>query len=91
MENVFVYPLRTPSEKLVTSVAKMAKEYRMAFRGDSKSGSFAGGPRILGLSFNFRGSYQVKGDKLYITINEKPALVSYSQTFDFLRKILDQA
>lgn len=88
-ENVYVYQMRIAPDELLTSVHKMAMEYKIAFKGDSKSGSFAGGPRILGLSFKFRGSYQVKGSKLCITVTEKPALVSYPQTFDFLRKILD--
>ncbi len=90
-ENVYVYQMRVAPEKLIASVYRMAKEYKIAFKGDAKSGSFAGGPRILGLNFKFRGSYQVKGTKLYITIIKKPALVSYSQTCEFLGKILDSA
>jgi len=91
MQNVLVYQLKSSPEKLVSSVTKMAKEYKISFNGDARSGGFAGGPRILGLNFKFKGSYEVRGDKVYITVTEKPALVSYEQTFDFLRKILANA
>jgi hypothetical protein len=88
MENVLVYQMKQDPERLLSSISKMAKDYKISFKGDAKSGNFAGGPRILGLDFRFRGSYEVKGDKIYITVVEKPALVSYEQTFQFLRKIL---
>ena len=91
MQNVLIYQMKQDPERLLSSISKMAKDYKINFRGDSKAGSFAGGPRILGLDFRFRGNYEVKGDKIYITVVEKPALVSYEQTFDFLRKILARA
>jgi hypothetical protein len=91
MQNVLVYQMRKDPEKLIASISKMAKDYKINFKGDSKTGSFAGGSRILGLNFKFKGTYAVKDNKVYITVMEKPALVSYEQTFDFLRKILESA
>lgn len=80
----FEFGLRGTPEDMVRSVADFAKQYKMYFKGNYESGSFAGGPRILGLDFKFRGTYQVKGKRVLITVTEKPPLVSWEQT----RKVL---
>jgi len=90
MENTLEFNLKSDPEKVVANIAKMAREYKIFFTGDAKSGSFAGGPHILGLNFRFKGTYQVKGKKVFVTVTEKPALVSWNQTHDFLRQFLEQ-
>ena len=86
----FEYNLKGSPEEMVNTVAAFARQYRMHFKGDTKSGGFAGGPRILGLDFMFRGTYVVKGKKVLVTVTEKPPLVSWQQThkvlFDFFEK-----
>ena len=51
----------------------------MFFRGDEHKGSFSGGPYVLGFHIAFKGSYVMEGDKLTLTILEKPSLVTWEQ------------
>lgn len=80
----FEFDLKKTPEEMVRDVANFARQYKMYFKGDSKSGTFAGGPRILGLDFKFKGDYVTKGKNVLVTVTEKPALVSWEQT----RKVL---
>lgn len=80
----FDFNLSKTPEDMLRDVANFARQYKMYFKGDTKGGSFAGGPRILGLDFKFKGDYVVKGKKVLVTVTEKPALVSWEQT----RKVL---
>jgi hypothetical protein len=75
----FEFELRQSPAEMIRAVADFARSTKMSFKGDLKKGVFAGGPRILGLEFKFRGSYAVTGKKLAITISEKPPLVSWDQ------------
>ncbi len=86
----FEYDLQGTPQEMVQSVADLARKYKMYFKGDSKTGVFAGGPRILGLDFKFKGSYVVKGKKVLITVSEKPALVSWNQTQKVLSEFVEK-
>jgi hypothetical protein len=52
---------------------------QMYFKGDEHKGNFNGGPYVLGFHIAFKGSYVLEGDKLTLTIEEKPALLSWDQ------------
>lgn len=85
MENkTFDFNLQKSPEEVLQDVANFARQYKMYFKGDTKSGTFSGGPRILGLDFKFKGDYVIKGKKVMVTVTDKPALVSWEQT----RKVL---
>ena len=58
---------------------KLAQKAAMSFHGDLQKGSFNGGPMVLGFHIAFRGEYVLEHKKLTITIEEKPALVSWDQ------------
>lgn len=76
----FEFDLKESPAEMLQIVAQFARRYKMYFKGDAKTGGFAGGPRILGLDFKFKGTYLVKGKKVLLTVSEKPALVSWEQT-----------
>lgn len=86
----FEFDLRGSPQEMVQTVAEFARRYKMYFKGDSKTGVFAGGPRILGLDFKFKGNYVVKGGKVLITVSEKPALVSWDQTEKVLSEFVEK-
>jgi hypothetical protein len=67
---------------------KMAQTIDMDFEGDLKRGHFSGGPYVAGFHISFKGSYEVKGDKIEITILEKPALVSWELVESTLKKFV---
>ncbi len=43
---------------------------------------------MAGFHISFKGSYEVKGDKIEITILEKPALVSWELVESTLKKFV---
>jgi hypothetical protein len=86
----FEYKLTGSPEELVQSVAAFARQYNMYFKGDTRTGTFSGGPRILGLNFKFKGTYEVKGKRLLITVAEKPSLVSWEQTQKVLSDFVEK-
>jgi hypothetical protein len=65
-----------PAAKL-EQFKELAKKADMYFRGDTHKGEFNGGPMVLGFHIVFKGNYVVENKKITITIEEKPALVSW--------------
>lgn len=71
-------------------IRKMARMSKMFFRGDEHKGSFNGGPYVLGFHIAFKGSYVLEGDKLTITILEKPSLISWEQIGEVIKEYFSE-
>ena len=65
---------------------KLAQQAKMFFRGDTQKGSFNGGPMVLGFHITFKGNYVFEGKTITITIEEKPALVSWEQVENTIKE-----
>jgi hypothetical protein len=67
---------------------KMARTMDMDFEGDLEKGHFKGGPYVAGFHISFRGKYEVRGEKIEVTIFEKPALVTWELVESTLKRFI---
>lgn len=74
---VYVLTYEGDPKKKLEMVKDLARTEGVSFEGDERKGSFDGGPYLAGIQLRFKGSYVIKGNKVEITIQEKPALVSW--------------
>jgi hypothetical protein len=84
----FEFKLRgNPSEELPRIKSEAAKQ-NITFIGDSREGSFAGGTAMLDLAI--KGIYGVAGNKLMITVYDKPSTQSWDHVRTMLKNFIEQ-
>jgi hypothetical protein len=76
---VFEITVKGDPKCKLDQIKKVARMSKVNFRGDVHKGSFSGGPYVMGFHIAFKGSYVLDGDKLTITVLEKPSLISWEQ------------
>lgn len=76
-----------PSEELRRIKVEAAKR-QITFVGDAKEGTFAGGAATLGLSLN--GIYNIAGNRMLVTIINKPSTSSWNQIKTTLKNFIER-
>ena len=76
-----------PSEELRRIKSAAAKK-SVVFVGDSKEGTFIGGS--TGLALSLKGIYGISGDKMLVTIIDKPATSSWTQVKTMLKNFIER-
>ena len=76
-----------PAIKLEQIKAAAAKR-GVFFSGDLKSGRFKGGVSALGLGIS--GTYRIVGNKITVTVNEKPSIYSWADIGSRLRGFVEE-
>ena len=79
--------LGNPSEEL-SRIKSEAARNNFIFIGDAKEGSFTGGAAMLNL--NIRGSYIVAGNKLLVTVFDKPLTQSWENVKTLLKRFIEK-
>ncbi len=77
-----------PAEKLARIKTAAAKNM-VHFQGDLKRGTFSGGVSLFGLDMTIKGSYQVEGDRIVVTVLKKPPTMSWEQVEARLRGFVE--
>ena len=84
----FEFKLRgNPSEELPRIKAEAAK-HNITFIGDAREGSFIGGTAMLDLAI--KGIYGIAGDKLLVTVFDKPSTQSWEHVRTMLKNFIER-
>jgi len=84
----FEFELRgNPSEELPRIKAEAAK-HNITFIGDAREGSFIGGTAMLDLAI--KGIYGVAGNKLLVTVFDKPSTQSWEHVRTMLKNFIER-
>jgi len=84
----FEFSIRgSPSEELRRIRTEAAKS-DIVFVGDASEGTFAGGTAALG--FSIRGIYGISGNKMLVTILDKPIDGSWTQVKTMLKNFIER-
>lgn len=91
MPKVFEFTLQGDVSAKLEQIKRAAAAKRVSFQGDIRKGSFHGGVSIplLGIKEVIDGSYTITGDRIRVTVREKPSSYSWEKVESELRGFIE--
>jgi len=77
-----------PSQKL-ERIKTLAAQKGVTFNGNLKSGTFYGGIRIFGINKRISGSYTISGNRITVSVTEKPDSYTWDKIESELRGFIE--
>ena len=87
MARKFTFTLRGDPAVKLEQIKAAAARSSVFFSGDLRGGRFQGGMSALGLGVT--GTYRIVGDKITVTVDEKPSIYSWEEIGAKLRGFVE--